>query len=132
MCTYCFKIVQRYTQLSPDVNMVRNVELLQSDPNAFATDQDISTNPIGNITLSKTYPYDLDEENFYHQPTLRKVSNASTNAMSSYLEKFDQKERLSAVPGRSPFDAFGVCAAEADMLKQVKQYFICLYYNSMY
>ncbi|XP_068752478.1 1-phosphatidylinositol 3-phosphate 5-kinase-like isoform X2 [Montipora capricornis] len=118
VCTYCFKIVQGYTQLSPDVNVVRNVELLQSDPNAFATDQDISTNPIGNITLSKTYPYDLDEENFYHQPTLRKVSNVSTNAMSSYLEKFDQKERQSAVPGRSPFDAFGVCAAEADMLKQ--------------
>jgi len=38
----------------------------------------------------------------------------------SYYEKFDQKERPPPMPGRRPFDAFGVCAAEADMLKQVR------------
>ena len=121
MCTYCHKVVQRYTQASVDLNVVRNLDQLQADLSVFTTDQDISTNNSGNLALPKTYPFDFDdEENFYVQPPFRKISNSSSmNAISSYLEKFDQKERPSTLSGRRPFDAFGVCAAEADMLKQV-------------
>ena len=97
--------------------------MLQPEPGAFTTDPDISANSCQHISSPKTYPYDLGDENFYGQPSLRKTSNCSTNAMTSYLEKFDQKERSSAMPVRSPFDAFGVCAAEADMLKQVLENF---------
>ena len=120
-CTYCHKVVQRYTQ-SADLNVVRNLEQLQADLTIYP-DPDISTNNSGNMNmaLTKTHPFDFDdEENFYVQPSFRKTSSSSSmNAMSSYLEKFDQKERPSPLSGRRPFDAFGVCAAEADMLKQV-------------
>ena len=119
VCTYCFKIVKRYTQSSAEGNLVRNVEALQPEPGGFTTDPELSANSSNHISSSKTYPYDLGDENFYGQPSLRKTSSCSTNAMTSYLEKFDQKERPSTMPVRSPFDAFGVCAAEADMLKQV-------------
>ena len=122
MCTYCHKVVQRYTQSSADLNMVRNLEQLQADLSGFTTDPDISVNNSGNLPHSKSYPFDFDEEeNFYVQPSMRKHSNSSSmNTMSSYLEKFDQKERPSPLSGWRPFDAFGVCAAEADMLKQVR------------
>ena len=123
MCTYCHKVVQRYTQ-SADLNVVRNLEQLQADLRTINSDPDMSPTNNGNmnLTVSKPYPFDFDdEENFYIQPLLRKASgtNASVTGMSSYYEKFDLKERPSAMPGRRPFDAFGVCAAEADMLKQV-------------
>lgn len=116
--------MQRYTQ-SADLNVVRNLERLQADLRAVNSDADINTNSSSNInsTLPKPYPFDFDDdENFtYVHPSLRKISSTGTTmtAMSSYYEKFDQKERLSPMPGRRPFDAFGVCAAEADMLKQV-------------
>ena len=115
MCTYCHKVVQRYTQSSADLNMVRNLEQLQADLSGFTTDPDISATTSGNLPHSKSYPFDFDEEeNFYVQPSLRKHSNStSINTMTS------QKERPSPLSGRRPFDAFGVCAAEADMLKQV-------------
>ena len=110
VCTYCHKVVQRYTQSSADLNMVRNLEQLQADLSGFTTDADVSASNSGTLTHSKSYPFDFDEEeNFYGQPSLRKHSN----------EKFDQKERSSPLSGWRPFDAFGVCAAEADMLKQV-------------
>ena len=121
MCTYCHKVVQRYTQ-SADLNVVRNPEQLQADLRAINSDPDMSTSSNSNMTLPKPYPFDFDdEENFYIQPSLRKVSSTgpSITGMSSYYEKFDQKERPQPMPGRRPFDAFGVCAAEADMLKQV-------------
>lgn len=117
MCTYCHKVVQRYTQ-SADL-MVRNLEQLQADLSAFTSDTDITTNNSGNTNLAnpRSYPFDFeDEENFYVQPSHRKLSNSpSLTALSSYGEK----ERPLPMPGRRPFDAFGVCAAEADMLKQV-------------
>lgn len=117
MCTYCHKVVQRYTQ-SADL-MVRNLEQLQADLNAFTSDTDITTNNSGNVSLSnpKSYPFDFDdEENFYAQPLHRKLSNsASMTPVSSYGEM----EWPLPMPGRRPFDAFGVCVAEADMLKQV-------------
>lgn len=122
VCTYCHKVVQKYTQSTADVTTVRNLEQLQADLSAFTTDPDVSASGGSSLTLPKPYPFDLDdEENFYVQPSLRKISNSSSmNAMSSYLEKFDQKEWPSPLSaGRRPFDAFGVCAAEADMLKQV-------------
>lgn len=120
---YCHKVVQRYTQ-SADLNVVRNLEQLQADLRSFNSDPDMSTsnNSPMNLTLPKPYPFDFDdEENFYIQPSLRKISGASASmaGMTSYYEKFDQKERPLPMPGRRPFDAFGVCAAEADMLKQV-------------
>jgi len=75
------------------------------------------------VTVPKPYPFDFDdEEHIYMQPLLRKVSGtgaSGTAGMSSYYEKFEQKERPSLMSGWRPFDAFGVCAAEADMLKQV-------------
>ena len=110
-------MVQRYTQASADLNVVRNLEQLQADLTAFPLEQDITTNNASNLTPPKTYPFDFDdEENFYAQPSFRKRSSSSSmNAMSSYLEK----ERPTPLSGRRPFDAFGVCAAEADMLKQV-------------
>ena len=114
--------MQKYIQSTADITTVRNLEQLQADLSAFTTNPDISASGGGNLSLSKPYPFDLDdEENFYVQPSLRKISNSSSmNAMSSYLEKFDQKEWPSPLSaGRRPFDAFGVCAAEADMLKQV-------------
>lgn len=117
VCTYCHKVVQRYTQ-SADL-MVRNLEQLQADLSAFTSDTDITTNNSGNMNLAnpRSYPFDFDdEENFYVQPSHRKLSNSpSMTALSSYGEK----ERPLPMPGRRPFDAFGVCAAEADMLKQV-------------
>ncbi|KAM7438945.1 hypothetical protein ABFA07_011646 [Porites harrisoni] len=116
VCTYCHKVVQRYTQ-SADL-MVRNLEQLQADLSAFTSDTDITTNNSGNMNLAnpRSYPFDFDdEENFYVQPSHRKLSNSpSMTALSSYGEK----ERPLPMPGRRPFDAFGVCAAEADMLKQ--------------
>lgn len=120
---YCHKVVQRYTQ-SADLNVVRNLEQLQADLRSFNSDPDISTsnNSPMNLTVPKPYPFDFDdEENFYIQPSLRKISGASASmtGMTSYYEKFDQKERPPPMPARRPFDAFGVCAAEADMLKQV-------------
>lgn len=129
MCTYCHKVVQRYTQ-SADLNVVRNLEQLQADLRTVNSDPDMSTTNNTsnmNLTVSKPYPFDFDdEENFYIQPLLRKVSgtSGSMTGMSSYYEKFDQKERPSSMSGRRPFDAFGVCAAEADMLKQVIVFFL--------
>jgi len=75
------------------------------------------------MTVPKPYPFDFDdEEHIYIQPLLRKASGTSGSGVTgiSYYEKFDQKERPPPMPGRRPFDAFGVCAAEADMLKQVR------------
>ncbi|KAL9957912.1 hypothetical protein ACROYT_G034867 [Oculina patagonica] len=122
VCTYCHKVVQRYTQ-SADLNVVRNLEQLQADLRAINSDPDISTTSNSNINLTvpKPYPFDFDdEENFYVQPSLRKISGTglSMTPVSPYYEKFDQKERPTPMSGRRPFDAFGVCAAEADMLKQ--------------
>ena len=124
MCTYCHKVVQHYTQ-SSDSNVVRNLEQLQTDLRTINSEPDLSTTSNSNMTMTvpKPYPFDFDdEENIYIQPLLRKVSGTGVSAatgMSSYYEKFEQKERLSSMSGRRPFDAFGVCAAEADMLKQV-------------
>ena len=121
MCTYCHKVVQHYTQ-SSDSNVVRNLEHLQADLRTINSEPDLSTTNNSNMTMTvpKPYPFDFDdEENIYMQPLLRKVSGTSVSVaagMSSYYEKFEQKERPSP---RRPFDAFGVCAAEADMLKQV-------------
>ena len=123
MCIYCHKVVQRYTQ-SSDLNVVRNLEQLQADLRAINSDPDLSANNSGtmNLTVPKGYPFDFDDDdNFYCQQPLRKISSssASVTGISSYYEKFEQKDRPSAMPARRPFDAFGVCAAEADMLKQV-------------
>ena len=124
MCTYCHKVVQRYTQ-SSDLNVVRNLEQLQADLPTINSEPDLSTTNPSNMTMTvpKPYPFDFDdEEHIYIQPLLRKTSAASGSGVTgiSYYEKFDQKERPSTMPGRRPFDAFGVCAAEADMLKQVR------------
>ena len=124
MCTYCHKVVQRYTQ-SPDLNVIRNLEQLQADLHTVNSEPDISTTNTSNMTMAvpKPYPFDFDdEEHIYIQPLLRKVSGTGASGatgMSSYYEKFEQKERPSPMSGWRPFDAFGVCAAEADMLKQV-------------
>lgn len=97
--------------------MVRNLEQLQTDLSAFTSDTDTNNSGTMNLANPRSYPFDFDdEENFYVQSSHRKLSNsASMTAMSSYGEK----ERPLPMPGRRPFDAFGVCAAEADMLKQV-------------
>lgn len=124
VCTYCHKVVQHYTQ-SPDSNVVRNVEQLQADLRTINSEPDLSTTNNSNMTMTvpKPYPFDFDdEENIYMQSLLRKVSGTGVSGatgMSPYYEKFEQKERPSPMSGRRPFDAFGVCAAEADMLKQV-------------
>lgn len=124
VCTYCHKVVQRHTQ-SSDLNVVRNLEQLQAVLPTINSESDLSTTNPSNMTMTvpKPYPFDFDdEEHIYIQPLLRKASGtgASGAAGISYYEKFDQKERPSPMSGRRPFDAFGVCAAEADMLKQVK------------
>ena len=118
VCIYCHNVVQHYTQ-SSELNPVRNLEQLQAD---FSTDPELSASNSSNMNLnvSKVYPFDFeDDENFYGQPTLRKISSASGTGMSSYYEKLEPKDRPPPMSGRRPFDAFGVCAAEADMLKQV-------------
>lgn len=124
VCTYCHKVVQHYTQ-SSDLNVTRNLEQLQADLRTINSEPDLSTTNNSNMTMTvpKPYPFDFDdEEHIYIQPLLRKVSGTGASGMAgmnSYYEKFELKERPSPMSGRRPFDAFGVCAAEADMLKQV-------------
>ena len=122
MCTYCHRVVLHYTQ-SSESNVVRNLEQLQADLRTVNSEPDLSTTSNSNVTILKPYPFDFDdEEQIYMQPLLRKVSgtgSSGSSGMNSYYEKFEQKERPSPMSGRRPFDAFGVCAAEADMLKQV-------------
>lgn len=121
VCIYCHNVVHHYTQ-SSDLNAVRNLEQLQADVGAISSDPDLSVSNSSNMNLNvpKGYPFDFDDdENFCGPPTLRKISSSSGTGMSSYYEKLEPKDRPSPMPGRRPFDAFGVCAAEADMLKQV-------------
>ena len=120
VCTYCFNVVRMYMH-SSDLTVVRNAEQPVADCHSTSSDPEMSL-PCSstNLTLSKPYPFDFEEEeNFYAQSSLRKISNGSVPVPSGHCEMFEQKDWASTLQGRRPFDAFGVCAAEADMLRQV-------------
>lgn len=120
MCTYCNKVFQTYTQ-SPD--MLRNLEQLQADIQAVSMETDYSLHQSSSLNALSVpragNPF--DEEDKYSLSSSRKTSSSSSSSM--YIEKLEQRESRPPTTMqnvRSPFDAFGVCAAEANMLKQVK------------
>lgn len=117
VCTYCNKIFQTYTQ-SPD--MMSNLEQLQADIRAVAMDTEHSGIPHSASVTSLSLPrsgHSYDED---HDKILRKTSTASSNsAVFEKLEQMEARQTIALQSTRSPFDAFGVCAAEANILKQV-------------
>ncbi|XP_048579850.1 1-phosphatidylinositol 3-phosphate 5-kinase isoform X3 [Nematostella vectensis] len=118
VCTYCHKIVLTYTQ-SPD--MIRNLEQLQADLRAVTLESELNLSCTSGSTLSVPRPgyVQFEEDDTFYQPVPRKSSSTSLSA--SYFDKMNDTQRPSSAmlttSGR-PFDAFGVCSAEADMLKQ--------------
>ncbi|KAK3729009.1 hypothetical protein QZH41_011466, partial [Actinostola sp. cb2023] len=118
VCTYCNKIFQTYTQ-SPD--MISNLEQLQADIRAVTMETEYSVPHAASMnTLSlprSGHPFE-DDDKFYSQ-SARKASTASANsAVFENLEQREARQTSTMQSTRSPFDAFGVCAAEANILKQ--------------
>lgn len=102
--------------------MVSNLQQLQADIQAVTMETEYSGVPhsasMGTLSLPRSgHPYEDDQDK-----VSRKISAASSNsAVFEKLEQMEARQTLALQSTRSPFDAFGVCAAEADILKQVKQ-----------
>ena len=102
--------------------MISNLEQLQADIQAVTMETEYSvphSASMNTLSLPRSGNPFEDDDKFYSQP-VRKSSSHSAN--SAVFEKLDQREiRQSSTmqSTRSPFDAFGVCAAEANILKQV-------------
>ena len=116
VCNYCYKIVQSYTQ---ELDMARNLEHIQADLRAVSMDSGDLTAMGANASTkpkSSGFPFEFDDdESFFHHT--RRPSTGSTH--SAYYERMEKEMQTPMQTVRSPFDAFGVCAAEADLLKQV-------------
>lgn len=106
--------------------MIRNLEQLQADVGAMAVDNDLSSsgNSSLNVNLTKPYLFDSeDDEAFLQQTTSRKISSGSGTSSGTNVYLYERDRPSPVLEQRSsafPFDAFGVCAAEADILKQVQ------------
>lgn len=97
--------------------MMSNLEQLQADIQAVAMETEYTVPHSASLNSMSLARSTQDDD-----IVSRKTSTTSGNSV--VFEKLDQMEARQTTPlqsTRSPFDAFGVCAAEADILKQVNK-----------
>ena len=99
--------------------MSRSLEQIKADLHAVSMDSGVTAvaaNPnLGRKSSGFSFKFD-DDENFL---SARTRTQSTGSIQSTCYERVEKEMSTPMRAVRSPFDAFGVCAAEADQLKQV-------------